>query len=245
MADKKSTGKGGAARAGGSGGKSGGPRGLQKKVHVKTRAKRTVSSARWLERQLNDPYVAAAKADGYHSRAAYKLAQMQEELEIFKPGMRVVDLGAAPGGWTQVVCDIVKPSQTGGKVVAIDYLEMKPVSEAVFFQMDFTDDAAPDVLKKAIGGKADVVMSDMAPPTIGHKQTDHLRIMALAEMAYEFAQEVLVPGGVFLAKVFQGGAERDLLNQMKKDFAKVKHVKPPASRADSSEMYVVAIGFRG
>lgn len=241
MTDKKPAGKSGGA--GGAGGK--GPRGLQKKVRVKTRAKRSISSARWLERQLNDPYVAAAKSDGYHSRAAYKLLQMQEELDIFKPGMRVVDLGAAPGGWTQVACDIVKPGQNGGKVVAIDYLEMKPVAEAEFFQMDFTDDEAPAVLKNAIGGKAHVVMSDMAPPTIGHKQTDHLRIMALAEMGYEFALEVLLPGGTYLAKVFQGGAERDLLNQMKKDFTKVKHIKPPASRSDSSEMYVVAMGFRG
>lgn len=247
MTDKKPAGKAGGSGAGagsGAGGK-GGPRGLQKKVRVKTRDKRTISSARWLERQLNDPYVAAAKADGYHSRAAYKLLQMQEELDIFKPGMRVVDLGAAPGGWTQVVCDIVKPGLNGGKVVAIDYLEMKPVAEAEFFQMDFTDDEAPNVLKKAIGGKAHVVMSDMAPPTIGHKQTDHLRIMALAEMGYEFALEVLLPGGTYLAKVFQGGAERDLLNQMKKDFTKVKHIKPPASRKDSAEMYVVALGFRG
>lgn len=245
MTDKKSDGKtGGGTRAGG-GSKSGGPRGLQKKVRVKTRAKRSISSARWLERQLNDPYVAAAKSDGYHSRAAYKLLQMQEDLDIFKPGMRVVDLGAAPGGWTQVVCDIVKPGTNGGKVVAIDYLEMKPVVEAEFFLMDFTDDEAPDVLKNAIGGKAHVVMSDMAPPTIGHKQTDHLRIMALADMAYAFALEVLLPGGTFLAKVFQGGAEKDLLNQMKKDFTKVKHIKPPASRVDSSEMYVVAMGFRG
>ncbi|MFN7114354.1 MAG: RlmE family RNA methyltransferase [Alphaproteobacteria bacterium] len=245
MTEKKSGGKaGGGARAGG-GGKSGGPRGLQKKVQVKTRAKRSISSARWLERQLNDPYVAAAKSDGYHSRAAYKLLQMQEDLDIFKPGMRVVDLGAAPGGWTQVVCEIVKPGQNGGKVVAIDYLEMKPVAEAEFFLMDFTDDEAPDVLKNAIGGKAHVVMSDMAPPTIGHKQTDHLRIMGLADMAYAFALEVLLPGGTFLAKVFQGGAEKDLLNQMKKDFTKVKHIKPPASRVDSSEMYVVAMGFRG
>lgn len=221
------------------------PRGLQKKVRVKTRAKRSISSARWLERQLNDPYVAAAKSEGYHSRAAYKLLEMNEELQIFKPGMKVVDLGAAPGGWTQVVCDIVKPGENGGKVVAIDYLEMKPVSEAVFFQMDFTDDDAPDVLKEAIGGKAHVVMSDMAPPTMGHKQTDHIRIMALAELAYDFAKDILLPDGVFLAKVFQGGAERDFLNQLKKDFQKVKHVKPPASRADSSEMYVVALGFRG
>lgn len=221
------------------------PRGLQKKVRVKTRAKRSISSARWLERQLNDPYVAAAKAEGYHSRAAYKLLEMHAEMDIFKPGMKVVDLGAAPGGWTQVVCDIVKPGENGGKVVAIDYLEMKPVAEAEFFLMDFTDDDAPDVLKNAIGGKAHVVMSDMAPPTMGHKQTDHIRIMALAEMAYDFAKDILLPEGVFLAKVFQGGAERDFLNQLKTDFLKVKHVKPPASRADSAEMYVVALGFRG
>lgn len=221
------------------------PRGLQKKVRVKTRAKRSISSARWLERQLNDPYVAAAKSEGYHSRAAYKLIEMNDELGIFKPGMKVVDLGAAPGGWTQVVCDIVKPGENGGKVVAIDYLEMKPVAEAEFFLMDFTDDEAPDVLKNAIGGKAHVVMSDMAPPTMGHKQTDHIRIMALAELAYDFAKDILLPDGVFLAKVFQGGAERDFLNLLKKDFQKVKHVKPPASRADSAEMYVVALGFRG
>jgi 23S rRNA (uridine2552-2'-O)-methyltransferase len=220
------------------------PRGLQKKIRVKSKGKRTVSSARWLERQLNDPYVAQSRADGYHSRAAYKLIQMNDELKLFKPGMRVIDLGAAPGGWTQVVCDIVKPTTTGAKVVAIDYLDMKPVVEAVFLKMDFMDDAAPDALKKAIGGPADVVMSDMAPPTIGHQETDHLRIMMLAEAAYEFAREVLKPGGVFLAKVFQGGTEKDFLNALKKDFTKVKHIKPHASRADSSEMYVVALGFR-
>lgn len=221
------------------------PRGLQKKVNVKTRDKRTVSSARWLQRQLNDPYVTAAKSEGYHSRAAYKMLQMQEDLKIFRSGMKVIDLGAAPGGWTQVVCAIVDPGKTGGKVVAIDYLDMKPVAEAEFIKMDFMDNDAPDLLKKAIGGKAHVVMSDMAPPTMGHRETDHLRIMGLAEAAYEFAREVLLPEGVFIAKVFQGGAERDLLNSLKKDFAKVKHVKPHASRADSAEMYVVAIGFRG
>jgi 23S rRNA (uridine2552-2'-O)-methyltransferase len=225
--------------------KNANPRGQQKKVRVKKRKKLSVSSARWLERQLNDPYVAQAKAQGYHSRAAFKLQQMQDELDIFKPGQRVLDLGAAPGGWTQVVCDIVQPSKTGGRVVAIDYLEMKPVAEAQFFQMDFTDDEAPDVLRNAIGGRADVVMSDMAPPTIGHKQTDHIRIMALTEMAYDFAQEILTPGGVFIAKVFQGGSSGTLLNMLKKDFTKVKHVKPPASRQDSAEMYVVALGFRG
>jgi 23S rRNA (uridine2552-2'-O)-methyltransferase len=203
----------------------GNPRGAQKHVHVKTRNKRSISSARWLERQLNDPYVAAAKTEGYHSRAAYKLVQMHEDLDLFKPGMKVIDLGAAPGGWTQVVCDLVKPGARGGRVVAIDYLEMKPVTEAIFFQMDFTDDAAPDVLKKAIGGKAHVVMSDMAPPTMGHRETDHLRIMALTEMAYEFAREVLLPGGTFLTKVFQGGTQKDLLNNLKKDFTRIKHIK--------------------
>ena len=221
------------------------PRRIQKKVHVKTRAKRSVSSARWLERQLNDPYVAEAKAQGYHSRAAFKLLQMHEELDLFKPGMKIIDLGAAPGGWTQVVCEIVKPGVNGGKVVAIDYLDLKPVAEAVFFKMDFMDNDAPQKLKDAIGGKAHVVMSDMAPPTTGHRETDHIRIMDLAETAYEFAKEVLLPGGTFLCKVFQGGTEKNLLNSMKKDFTKVKHIKPPASRQDSSEMYVVALGFRG
>jgi 23S rRNA (uridine2552-2'-O)-methyltransferase len=221
------------------------PRGAQKKVMVKTRKKRSISSARWLERQLNDPYVAAAKSEGYRSRAAFKLIQMNEDLKLLRPGQKVVDLGAAPGGWTQMAVDIVKPEKTGGCVVAIDYLDMPEVPGAKFICLDFMDNSAPDLLKKAIGGKADIVLSDMAPPTIGHKQTDHLRIMALAETAYEFAREVLVPGGVFLSKVFMGGAEKDLLNQLKKDFTKVKHVKPHASRADSSEMYVVALGFRG
>lgn len=221
------------------------PRGLQKRVNVKTRDKRSVSSARWLERQLNDPYVHAAKSEGYHSRAAYKILEMHNDMNLFKPGMKVIDLGAAPGGWTQVACSIIDPSRTGGRVVAIDLLEMKPVAEAQFFQMDFMDNKAPDVLKEAIGGKAHIVLSDMAPDTIGHRHTDHLRIMALAEAAFDFALEVLLPGGTFLAKVFQGGTEKDLLNRMKKNFTKIKHVKPPASRADSSEMYVVATGFKG
>ena len=221
------------------------PRRIQKKVHVKTREKRSVSSARWLERQLNDPYVAEAKAQGYHSRAAFKLLQMHEDLKLFRPGMKVIDLGAAPGGWTQVVCEIVKPRATGGKVVAIDYLDLKPVAEAVFIKMDFMDNEAPGKLKAATGGKANVVMSDMAPPTTGHRETDHIRIMDLAEAAYDFAREMLLPGGAFLCKVFQGGTEKGLLNQLKKDFEKVKHVKPPASRQDSSEIYVVGLGFRG
>lgn len=221
------------------------PRGKQKKVRVKTRDKRSISSARWLERQLNDPYVAAAKEQGYHSRAAFKLIQMNDELNLFKPGMKVIDLGAAPGGWMQVACDIIKPKTTGGKVVGIDYLDIKSVPEGISIKMDFTDDDAPTVLKKEVGGKVDVVLSDMAPPTIGHQQTDHLRIMALAELAYDFAKDVLKPGGAFLSKVFQGGTEKDLLNQLKKDFTKVKHIKPHASRSDSAEMYVVAMGFRG
>jgi 23S rRNA (uridine2552-2'-O)-methyltransferase len=218
------------------------PRGAQKKVLLKTRDKRTVSSARWLERQLNDPYVTEAKAKGYRSRAAFKLIQMNEDLKLFKPGMTVVDLGAAPGGWTQVAMGIIGHK---GKVVAIDYLDMPEIAGAHFIKLDFMDDRAPDLLKNAIGGQAEVVLSDMAPPTIGHKQTDHLRIMALAEAAYVFAKEVLAPGGTFLSKVFIGGTENELLAQMKKDFIKVKHVKPHASRADSSEMYVVALGFRG
>ena len=221
------------------------PRGHQQKVRVKTRKKRSVSSSRWLERQLNDPYVAAAKEEGYRSRAVFKLIQMNDDLKLFKAGQKVVDLGAAPGGWTQIVVNLVKPEKTGGRVVAIDYLEMPEVEGAEFICLDFMDNSAPDLLKQAIGGKADVVLSDMAPPTIGHKRTDHLRIMALAEAAYMFAHEVLVPGGTFLSKVFMGGAEKDLLNRLKKDFTKVKHIKPHASRADSSEMYVVALGFRG
>jgi len=221
------------------------PRGGQKNVIVKKRKKLTKSSAKWLERQLNDPYVAEAKAQGFRSRAAFKIIQMNEELNFLKPGQRVIDLGAAPGGWTQIAVDIVKPDATGGRVVAIDYLEMVDVAGSTFIQLDFMDDSAPELLTKAIGGRADVVLSDMAPPTIGHKQTDHFRIMALAEAAYDFAREILTPGGVFLSKVFMGGTERELLAMLKKDFVKVKHVKPHASRAESSEMYVVGLGFRG
>ncbi len=221
------------------------PRGLQKKVRVKTRKGRSHSSAQWLERQLNDPYVVAARTEGYRSRAAFKIIQLNEKLDLFKPGQKVVDLGAAPGGWTQIAVDIIKPEKTGGKVVAIDYLEMEPMSEATVICMDFMDNEAPDLLKDAIGGRADVVMSDMAPPTVGHKRTDHLRIMGLAEMAYDFAKEILVPGGTFLSKVFMGGADKAFLDMLKRDFTKVKHIKPHASRSDSSEMYVVATGFRG
>ena len=228
--------------------KTGNTRGLQKKVRVKNRKKLSNSSARWIERQLNDPYVVAAKAEGYRSRAAYKIIQMDDDLKLFKRGQKVVDLGAAPGGWTQIAVDRTGSldPKSGAKVIGIDYLNMADVAGATFICLDFTDDSAPEILKEHLDGEeADIVMSDMAPPTVGHKQTDHLRIMALAEMAYDFAHEVLSPGGVFLAKVFMGGADKDLLDMLKRDFDKVKHVKPPASRKDSSETYVVAVGFKG
>lgn len=220
-------------------------RGRQKKVAVKSRKKRTKSSAAWLERQLNDPYVAAAKVQGWRSRAAFKLLEMDEELKILKPGQKIVDLGSAPGGWLQVLVGKVKPETTGGRIVGIDYLKMDPVPGTKILEMDFTDDAAPEKLQKALGAKADIVLSDMAAPTTGHHQTDHLNIMGLVEIAYDFAKQVLKPDGVFLAKVFQGGTEKELLAMLKKDFIKVKHIKPPASRKESSEMYVVGLGFRG
>jgi 23S rRNA (uridine2552-2'-O)-methyltransferase len=201
--------------------------------------KRKLSSNLWLERQLNDPYVAKAQAEGWRSRAAYKLIEIDEKIHILKSGQTVVDLGAAPGGWSQVA------AKKGCRVIALDLLEMDDVPGVTFFQMDFMDDTAPEILLDAMGGSgADIVMSDMAHNTTGHKNTDHIRIMALVESAYEFAIEVLKPGGVFLAKVFQGGTENDVLARMKKDFKSVKHIKPPASRKDSSETYVVAMGFR-
>ena len=221
------------------------PGGRQTVVRVKTATKRSNSSARWLERQLNDPYVADAKRRGFRSRAAFKLLQLDEKFHLLAPGKRIVDLGAAPGGWTQVAVERVQPEKTGGQVVGLDILEMEPLVGAITMQADFLDEAAPDRLKAAMGGPADVVLSDMAAPTTGHQQTDHLRIMALAEAAYDFAEEVLAPGGTFVCKLFQGGAERDLLNRLKLDFATVRHAKPPASRQDSSENYVVAMGFRG
>ena len=221
------------------------PRGQQRKKHVKTAKRRSAASTRWLKRQLNDPYVAEAKKLGYNSRAAFKILQLDEAVGLFKIGDKVVDLGAAPGGWTQVAIEKIKPNEIEGKVVAIDYLEMPNIEGATILQKDFTDDDAEEILKKALGGKANLVMSDMAPPTIRHKKTDHLRIVGLVEMAYAFAVDVLEKDGIFLAKLFQGGAEKSLLDQMKKDFQKVKHIKPDASRKDSSEIYVVAIGFRG
>ncbi len=240
----------GAGKGGGGGDKPRGakPSGRSAKVRVKTAKRRSTSSARWLQRQLNDPYVAEAKRQGYRSRAAFKLLQLDDRFRFLKPGARVVDLGAAPGGWTQVVVERVKAggsSKAGGKVVAIDILEMPALPGATVLLGDFLADAAPARIRAALDGPADVVLSDMAAPATGHAKTDHLRIMALAETAYAFAAEVLAPGGVFVAKVFQGGAERDLLAALKRDFAEVKHVKPEASRAESAEVYVVALGFRG
>ncbi|MEI6560210.1 MAG: RlmE family RNA methyltransferase [Rhodospirillaceae bacterium] len=213
-------------------------------VRVKTARKRSLSSTLWLERQLNDPYVAEAGRLGYRSRAAFKLLQLDERFQLLRPGVRVVDLGAAPGGWTQVAVERIRPEETGGRVVGLDILEMAPLPGAELLQADFLDEAAPERLRALLGGPADVVLSDMAAPTTGHAATDHLRITALAEAAYEFAAGVLSVRGAFVCKLFQGGAERDLLQRLKRDFAQVRHAKPPASRADSSETYLVATGFR-
>jgi len=214
-------------------------------VRVKTARGRTVSSQRWLQRQLNDPYVAEAKKRGYRSRAAFKLLQLDDQFRFLKPGARVVDLGAAPGGWTQVAVERVRPLQTGGVVVGLDLTPIEPVAGATVLAKDFYDDDAPAVLEELLGGSADVVLSDMAAAATGETQVDHLRIMGLAEAAHDFARQVLKPGGSFVAKVLRGGTERTLLDRLKRDFAKVRHVKPEASRADSAEMYVVGTGFRG
>jgi 23S rRNA (uridine2552-2'-O)-methyltransferase len=215
------------------------------KTRVKTARKRSLSSTLWLARQLNDPYVAAAKRDGYRSRAAYKLIEMDERYHLFKPGGRIVDLGAAPGGWSQIAADKVKAKDGRGKVVGVDLLDMEPISGVTFAVKDFNDADAPEFVKQMLGGEADGVMSDMAANTTGHKQTDHLRIVGLAELAADFALDVLAPGGFFVAKVLQGGTEGQLLARLKRDFATVRHVKPAASRADSAELYVLATGFRG
>jgi 23S rRNA (uridine2552-2'-O)-methyltransferase len=225
-----------------------GPGGGQRmlRVRVKTAAKRSTSSARWLERQLNDPYVVASKRDGFRSRAAYKLIEIDDKFKILKPGQRVVDLGAAPGGWSQVAAERVKSVDGRGQVVAIDYLGMEPLAGVEIVELDFTDETAEAKLKALLrDGGADVVLSDMAAPTVGHARTDHLRIMGLAEAAAGFACDVLAPGGAFVCKVLQGGTEKELLELLKSSFTVVRHVKPPASRSDSAELYVVATGFRG
>jgi 23S rRNA (uridine2552-2'-O)-methyltransferase len=232
----------------GSGKDAKGPGGGQRQLRqrVKSARGRTASSQRWLERQLNDPYVVASKREGLRSRAAYKIKEMDDKYHFLKPGLRVVDLGAAPGGWSQIAAQRVKSLEGQGQVVAIDYLGMEPLPGVEIVELDFTLPGAEPKLKAMLkGGGADVVLSDMAAPTVGHTRTDHLRIMGLAEAAAAFAIDVLSPGGAFLAKVFQGGAERDLLDMLKRNFATVRHVKPPASRADSAELYVLATGFRG
>lgn len=220
------------------------------KVRLKTAKKRTTASQKWLERQLNDPYVERAKREGYRSRAAFKLMEIDDRYKLLKPGQRVLDLGAAPGGWSQIAATRVgsadpRPGTTAGRVVGIDLLAIDGLPGVEAVQMDFLEPEAPGLLMEMLGGPADVVLSDMAANTTGHKKTDHLRIVGLAEVAIEFAREVLSPGGVFLAKVFQGGTENTLLANLKRDFAVVRHVKPSASRAGSSELYVLATGYRG
>jgi len=227
-----------------SGGGSGGEGGRGLKVRVKTARKRTLASTLWLQRQLNDPYVARAKREGLRSRAAFKLMEIDEKFHLLKPGQKIVDLGAAPGGWSQVAAKKVKSVDGKGRVVGIDLLDIEPLPGVDFAVQDFLADEAPELLKSMLGGEADGVLSDMAANTTGHKRTDHLRIVHLAELAAAFAGEVLAPGGYFLCKLFQGGETGELVTQLKRDFALVRHVKPQASRADSSELYVLATGFR-
>ena len=208
-------------------------------VRLRTAKGRQTASQLWLVRQLNDPYVQAAKAQGFRSRAAFKLIELDDRFKLIRKGARVVDLGAAPGGWSQVAV-----LRGAARVVGVDLLEMDPVPGAQIIHGDFTDEAMPERLEKLLNGQADLVISDMAPNTTGHNATDHLRIMGLAEMAMEFAIQVLAPGGGFIAKVFQGGSEREMLARLKMHFSTVRHAKPPASRKESSELYVVATGFR-
>jgi 23S rRNA (uridine2552-2'-O)-methyltransferase len=232
----------GAQRPGGGGRKSA----SDLKVRVKTSKGRKIGSTIWLQRQLNDPYVARAKAEGYRSRAAYKLKELDERYRLLKKGMRVVDLGAAPGGWSQIAAVATGSTEEHPLVIGIDYLEMDPIPGVVLLKQDFTEDAAPAALIAALGGrKADIVLSDMAAPTTGHKATDHLRIASLVEIAAAFAIDVLTPGGTFVAKVLQGGTEHELLATLKRHFATTLHAKPKASRAESAETYLVARGFKG
>ena len=224
------------------GGKGGG-RGLA--VKLRTAKGRKPASTRWLQRQLNDPYVEEARAKGYRSRAAFKLTEIDDRFGILKPGMRVVDLGAAPGGWSQVAAARVMPSEGSGQVVAADLNEIEPLPGVEVVILDLTEPDAASRLTAALGGLADMVLSDMASPATGHRATDHVRVVALVEAALDVAEEVLAPGGTFLAKVFQGGAGQDLGARLKRGFTKVRHVKPKASRAESPEVYVLATGFRG
>ena len=216
------------------------------KIRVKSAKGRKVSSTKWLERQLNDPYVAQARAEGYRSRAAFKIKEMDEKHHLFHKGTRVVDLGAAPGGWSQVAAKAVGSTDANPLVVGIDYLDMDPIPGVLLFKKDFTEDDAPQLLIDAMGGKkVDLVMSDMAWPTTGHRATDHLRIVQLIEIAAAFALDVLAPNGAFVAKVFQGGTEHELLHMLKRHFKTTFHAKPKSSRADSAEAYLIAKGFKG
>ena len=215
-------------------------------VCVKTAKRRKASSTAWLERQLNDPYVARARDEGYRARSAYKLIEIDERFHLLGPGKRVVDLGAAPGGWSQVATAKSRSTDANPLVVAIDYLDMDAIPGVVFLKRDFLDEDAPNALQAALDGHpADVVLSDMAAPTTGHRQTDHVRTMSLCEAAADFAVTVLRPGGHFVAKVFRGGTEGELLARLKREFTSLHHVKPPASRSESVELYLVALGFRG
>jgi 23S rRNA (uridine2552-2'-O)-methyltransferase len=209
-------------------------------VRLRSATRRKPSSAEWLRRQLNDPYVAAARRQGYRSRAAFKLIELNERFQLLQSGARVVDLGCAPGGWTQVAVERVGPR---GRVVGVDLAETAPVPGATLLRADLTNPTAADTLRQTLGAAADIVLSDMAPATTGHAATDHLRIVALAEAAFAIAEQILGPGGIFVAKVFQGGADADLLARLKRSFAELRHAKPPASRAESAETYVVATGF--
>lgn len=214
------------------------------RIRVKSGGGRTAAQKRWLERQLNDPYVSRAKREGWRSRAAYKLIEIDDKYRLLRPGARVVDLGAAPGGWSQVAANRVGVGEGRGTVIAIDLLDMPPIPGVDVLKLDFLDPEAPGRLKAMLGGEADLVLSDMAANATGHRQTDHLRIMGLAEAAAAFAREVLKPGGGFLCKVLRGGTEATLLAALKRDFAQVRHVKPAASRSDSAELYLLATGFR-
>jgi 23S rRNA (uridine2552-2'-O)-methyltransferase len=219
--------------------------GREMAVRLRTAGKRTTSQQKWLERQLNDPYVAKAKAEGWRSRAAFKFKEIDDKYKLLKPGMRIVDLGCAPGGWCQLAAQRVGSTEAHPRVVGIDLLPVDPIPGVVLLEMDFTTEEADERLKAELGGLADGVLSDMAANTTGHKKTDHLRIIGLAEGAVVFAREVLAPGGFFLCKLFQGGDTATLITELKRDFATVRHVKPQASRSDSSELYVLATGFRG
>ena len=226
------------------GGSGGGEGGRSLKTRVKTARKRTLSSTLWLQRQLNDPYVARAKREGWRSRAAFKLLEIDEKYELLQPGQRIVDLGAAPGGWSQVAAKKIRSAEGRGKIVGIDLLDIEPIAGVDFAVMDFLLEDSPDRLKAMLGSEADAVISDMAGNTTGHKKTDHLRIVHLAELAVDFAGQVLKPGGFFLCKLFQGGETSELVTKLKRDYSTVRHIKPQSSRADSAELYVLATGFR-